>query len=110
MTPRKSLWSVVFVAAIVAAVPMGWAVQVQAQGAPPASPQPGQMTGAQVIEGKVVALDPSGKKLALEDGTVLMVPEGARLPADIKEGSTIRASFEERFGEKELTGIEAQKP
>lgn len=110
MKTRNSLWNVVFAAALVAAVPIGWAVQVQAQGAPPASPQPGQMAGAQQVEGKVATLDPSGTKLTLEDGTELTVPAGAQLPADVKEGSIIRASFEDRSGEKVLTGLVVQTP
>jgi hypothetical protein len=110
MKTHKSLGIVLLVAAIVAAVPIGGAVQVQAQGAPQGAQQPGQMAGAQQVEGKVAALDPSGKMLTLEDGTQLMIPAGAQLPPDVKEGSIIRASFEERSGQKVLTGVAVQKP
>ena len=110
MKTHKSLGIVLLVAAIVAAVPIGGAVQVQAQGAPQGAPQPGQMAGAQQVEGKVAALDPSGKMLTLEDGTQLTIPAGAQLPPDIKEGSIIRASFEEHAGQKVLIGVDVQKP
>lgn len=106
MKTHKSLGIVLLVAAIVAAVPIGGAVQVQAQGAP----QGGQMAGGQQVEGKVASLDPSGKMLTLEDGTQLTIPAGAQLPPDVKEGSIIRASFEERSGQKVLTGVAVQKP
>ena len=110
MKTRKSLHMVLLVAAAVAAVPIGWAAQVQAQGAPQGAPQQGQMAGAQQVEGKVAALDPSGKMLTLEDGTQLMIPAGAQLPPDVKEGSIIRASFEEHAGQKVLIGLDVQKP
>jgi len=110
MKTHTSLPIVLLLAAAVAAVPIGWAAPVQAQGAPQGAPQPGQMAGAQQVEGKVAALDPSGKTLTLEDGTRLTVPAGAQLPPDVKEGSIIRASFEEHAGQKVLTGVAVQKP
>ena len=109
MKTRTSLHMFLLVA-VVAAVPIGWAVQVQAQGAPQGAQPPGPTAGAQLVEGKVAALDPSGQKLTLEDGTQLTVPAGAQLPPDVKEGSIIRASFEERSGQKVLTGVAVQKP
>ena len=110
MKTHTSLPIVLLLAAAVAAVPIGWAAPVQAQGAPQGAPQPGQMAGAQQVEGKVAALDPSGNKLTLEDGTELTVPAGAQLPPDVKEGSIIRASFEEHAGQKMLIGLDVQKP
>ena len=110
MKTRTSFRIVLLVAAVVAAVPIGWAGQVQAQGAPQGAPPMGPTAGAQQVEGKVVALDPSGKTLTLDDGTELTVPAGAQLPPDVKEGSIIKASFEERSGQKVLTGLELQKP
>jgi hypothetical protein len=99
------------VAAVVAAVPTGWATQVQAQGAPQgAQPTGPTAADAQLVEGKIAALDPSGKTLTLEDGTQLTIPPGAQLSPDVKEGSIIRASFEEHAGQKVLTGLEVQKP
>ena len=108
MKTRRSLPMFLLAAVVVATVPIGWAAQVQAQGAPQGSPQ--MTSGAQQVEGKVAALDPSGKMLTLEDGTQLTIPAGAQLPPDVKEGSIIRASFEERSGQKVLTGVAVQKP
>ena len=108
MKTRMSFRIVLLVAAVVAAVPIGWAVPVQAQGAPQGFPQ--MAPSAQLVEGKVVALDPSGKTLTLDDGTELTVPAGAQLPPDVKEGSIIRASFEEHAGQKVLIGVDVQKP
>ena len=108
MKTRKSLHMVLLVAVAVAAVPIGWAAQVQAQGAPQGSPQ--MAAGAQQVQGKVAALDSAKRTLTLEDGTQLTIPAGAQLPPDVKEGSIIRASFEERSGQKVLTGVAVQKP
>jgi hypothetical protein len=110
MKTRKSLPMFLLVAAVVAAVPIGWAAQVQAQGAPQEAQPPGPTADAQLVEGKVAALDPSGNILTLEDGTQLTVPAGAQLPPDVKEGSIIRASFEEHAGQKVLIGLDVQKP
>ena len=110
MKTRTSLPMFLFVAAVVAAVPIGWAAPVQAQGAPQGAQPPGPTAAAQLVEGKVAALDPSGNKLTLEDGTQLTVPAGAQLPPDVKEGSIIRASFEEDAGQKVLIGLDVQKP
>jgi len=110
MKTCKSLPIVLLVAAVVAAVPIGWAGQVQAQGAPQGAQPTGPTADAQLVEGKVAALDPSRKTLTLEDGTQLTVPAGAQLPPDVKEGSIIRASFEEHAGQKVLIGLDVQKP
>ena len=108
MKTRMSLRIVLLVVAVVAAVPIGWAVQVQAQGAPQGFPQ--MAAGAQQVQGKVTALDSAKRTLTLDDGTELTIPPGAQLPPDVKEGAMIKASFEERAGQKVLTGLEVQKP
>ena len=108
MKTQKSLRILLLVAALVAAVPLAWAGQVQAQGAPQGSPS--IAAGAQQVQGKVTAVDPAKGTLTLEDGTQLTIPRGAQLPPDIKEGSIVKASFEEQSGQKVLTGVEVQKP
>jgi hypothetical protein len=108
MKTRMSFRIILLAAAVVAAVPIGWAVQVQAQGAPQGAPP--MAAGAQQVQGKITALDSSKGMLTLEDGTQLTIPPGAQLPPDVKEGSIIKASFEERSGQKVLTGLELQKP
>lgn len=108
MKTRTSVRIVLLIAAILAAVPIGWAVQVQAQGASQASPQ--MAAGAQQVQGKIAALDPAKRSLTLEDGTRLTIPPGAQLPPDIKEGAIVKASFEEHAGEKVLTALEVERP
>ena len=110
MKTRKSLRMVLLVATVAATVPIGWAVQVQAQGAPQGSPQRDLMAGPHQVQGTITALDESKGTLTLDDGTRLAIPPGAQLPPDIKEGAIVKASFEERSGQKVLTGLEVQKP
>ena len=110
MKTRMSIRIILLAAAVVAAVPIGWAGQVQAQGAPQGAPPMGPTAGAQQVEGKVAAIDPSGKMLTLEDGTELTIPPGAQLSPDVKEGSIVKASFEVQAGQKVLIGLEVQKP
>ena len=110
MKTGKSLWILILVAAIVAAVPIGWTVQVQAQGAPQGSPHMGPMAGAQQVQGKITALDPSKHMLTLDDGTRLTIPPSVQLPPDIKEGSIVKASYEERSGQNVLTALEVETP
>ncbi len=103
---RKLLQIVLLVVAVVAAVPIGWAVQVQAQGTSPAGPT----AGAQQIEGKITALDAAKRMLTLDDGTRLTIPPSVQLLANVKEGAMVKASFEERAGQKVLTGLEVETP
>lgn len=67
------------------------------------------------VEGKVRALDPGtdldpgGEVITLEDGTRLMVPVSVRVQRGaLKEGTTVRASYEEWGGEKIVTSIEVR--
>ncbi len=76
-----------------------------------ASPQglqaaPGQAGHA---EGKIKSVDPSGRMLTLEDGTMLTIPPSARVRQDLlREGAIVKASFEEKDGQKLVTSIEVQ--
>ena len=108
MKTRKSLRMFLLVAVVVAAVPMTWPGQVQAQGASQGSPQ--MAAGAQQVQGKITALDPSRKMLTLEDGTRLTIPPTVQLPGGIKEGAIVKANFEERSGQNVVTSLEVQAP
>jgi Cu/Ag efflux protein CusF len=112
MKMRTSLRMFLLVAAVVAAVSIGWALDVHAQGAPQSAPQMGSgLRGMQhEVHGMVKDLDPSGKSLTLDDGTRLTIPPTVQLPGGIKEGSIVKASFEERAGEKVVTSLEIQTP
>jgi len=108
MKTRKSFQIVLLVAVVVAVVPMIWPGQVQAQGASQGSPQ--MAAGAQQVQGKITAVDPSRKTLTLEDGTRLTIPPTVQLPREIKEGSIVKASFEEQSGQNVVTSLEVQTP
>jgi Cu/Ag efflux protein CusF len=67
-------------------------------------------TAAKSIEGKVMAVDPSGKSLTLDDGTKLTIPESVKFSkADLKPGAAVKAAYEERDGQKILTTLEVAK-
>lgn len=84
------------VAAIVAALPVVWTVQVQAQGA------------QQEVQGAIKSVDAAGR-LTLEDGTTLTIPPMVGIPPDLKEGAIVKASFEEKGGQKVVTSLEVQQ-
>jgi Cu/Ag efflux protein CusF len=62
------------------------------------------------IEGKVQAVDPAGKSVTLEDGTKLMIPDTVQFSrADLKAGAAVKASYEEKDGQKVLTNLQITK-
>ncbi len=68
------------------------------------------MAQAKTIEGKVMAVDPAGKSLTLDDGTKLMIPETVKFTrADLKPGAAVKAAYEEKDGQKVLTTLEVAK-
>ncbi len=86
---------------------------IQAQGASgtpgvPAAPTAGRTTD---IEGKIKAVDPTGNKVLLDDGTQLMIPATVSIPkGKLKEGATVKASYEEKDGQKVVTSMEVKGP
>jgi Cu/Ag efflux protein CusF len=61
------------------------------------------------IEGKVKTWDPATKMITLEDGTQLSVAADAKMMGDqVKEGSTVKASYDEKDGKKVVTQIEVK--
>ena len=95
--------------ALLVAMPVGWAGEVHAQAMPSyqAPPAAGKM---QQVEGKIKSLDPSGRMLTLEDGTQLTIPPTVNVPpGTLKEGAIVKASFEEKNGQKVVTSLEVQK-
>jgi len=68
------------------------------------------MAQAKTIEGKVMAVDPSGKSLTLDDGTKLTIPDTVKFSkADLKPGAAVKAAYEEKDGQKVLTQLEIAK-
>jgi Cu/Ag efflux protein CusF len=61
------------------------------------------------IEGKVKTWDAATKMITLEDGTQLTVAADAKMMGDpVKEGSTVKASYNEKDGKKVITQIEVK--
>jgi Cu/Ag efflux protein CusF len=61
------------------------------------------------IEGKVKTWDAATKMITLEDGTQLTVAADAKMMGDpVKEGSTVKASYDEKDGKKVITQIEVK--
>lgn len=102
------------VVAVVVAGSVSLAAETLAQMQPPAgqrSPTPGAerpATEEREVEGQIRSIDPATRELTLTDGTRLVIPEGAQLPPDVKEGATIIARYQEEGGAKVLTGIGVQ--
>ncbi len=64
----------------------------------------------QEVRGTVKDLDPSGRILTLEDGTQLTIPQTVHVPGGIREGSIVKASYEERSGQNVVTALEVEEP
>jgi hypothetical protein len=98
---------VLVLAILLAALLADGSGRVCAQGYPQgmqAAPGGAQMGQA---EGKIKSVDPSGKLLELEDGTLLTIPATAGVQQEaLQEGAVVKASFEERDGQKIVTSIE----
>jgi hypothetical protein len=56
------------------------------------------------VEGKIQSVDTSQRTIVLDDGTTLSVAEGVVME-DLKEGATVKASYEERDGKKVATSV-----
>jgi len=108
MMPRTLRWALLVLVARLVAMPVGWVGDVHAQAtagaqAPPAA---GSM---QQVEGKIKSLDPWGRMLTLEDGTELTIPPSINVGrGTLKEGAIVKASFEERSGQKVVTVLEVK--
>lgn len=62
------------------------------------------------VQGKVKAVDQNGKSVTLEDGTKLMIPATVKVDKKaIKPGANVKASFEEKDGQKVVTSIQASQ-
>jgi len=62
---------------------------------------------AEEIQGKIKSLDTTDRVFALEDGTQIWVAEGLSM-GTLKEGASVKASYEERDGRKVATSIEVK--
>ncbi|HZS33488.1 MAG TPA: DUF1344 domain-containing protein [Methylomirabilota bacterium] len=63
---------------------------------------------AEEIQGKIQQVDTTERTFTLDDGTKIWVAEG--VPMDqLKEGKTVKASYEERDGNKVATSVEVSE-
>jgi Protein of unknown function (DUF1344) len=65
------------------------------------------MAWAEEIQGKIKSLDTVERVIALENGTKIWVAEGLSM-GTLREGASVRASYEERDGKKVATSIEVE--
>jgi len=64
-------------------------------------------TWAGDVQGKLKSVDATGRVLMLDDGTRLMVPPTVQIERKaLQPGAQVKASYEERGGEKVITAIE----
>jgi hypothetical protein len=62
---------------------------------------------AQTIEGKIMSVNRHG--VTLHDGTTLMIPPDVKVQRDtLKEGVIVKATYEEKGGQKVVTSIAVQ--
>jgi hypothetical protein len=57
------------------------------------------------ISGKIQSVDPGDRTIVLDDGSKIWVAEGVPMD-DLKEGKSVKASYEERDGKKVATNVE----
>jgi len=98
--------------ALVLAGSAAWAGQMT----PPSKDQPGPPATAPAqpgaamqkeVEGKIKTMDTSGKSVTLEDGTTLTIPDSLKAARGaLREGAMVKATYEDRGGEKVVTSIE----
>ena len=58
------------------------------------------------VQGKIKSVDPSGKMVTLDDGTILTIPPTLKVEKQaLKPGTNVKASYEEKGGEKVATAL-----
>jgi len=85
MRKTSSLLALLAIAFVTVLAPIAWADEVQ---------------------GKIKSFDAAGSTVVLEDGTQLMIPPTVRVERQaLKPGANVKASFEEKDGQKIATSI-----
>ena len=63
---------------------------------------------AEEVSGKIQSVDPDERSIVLEDGSKIWMAEG--IPMDsLREGASVKASYEERDGKKIATSVEVSE-
>jgi Protein of unknown function (DUF1344) len=58
------------------------------------------------VQGKIKSVDPNGKMLTLDDGTQLMIPPTVKVEKQaLKPGANVKASYQEKDGQKVATSL-----
>jgi uncharacterized protein DUF1344 len=60
------------------------------------------------VSGKIQSVDPADRTIVLDDGSKIWVAEGVPMD-DLKEGKSVKASYEERDGKKVATSVEVSE-
>jgi hypothetical protein len=64
------------------------------------------MAWAADVEGKIKSVDPSGKMVTLDDGTKLTIPPTLSVEKKaLQPGANVKASYEEKGGQKVATSF-----
>ena len=63
---------------------------------------------AEEVSGKIQKVDTSDRSIVLEDGTQLWLADSVSADA-LREGATVKASYEEKDGKKVVTQIEVSQ-
>jgi hypothetical protein len=63
---------------------------------------------AEEITGKIQSVDVADRAFVFEDGSKIWVAEGVSMDA-LKEGTSVKASYEEREGKKVATSVEVSQ-
>ena len=63
------------------------------------------------VQGKIKSYDAATGMITLEDGTQISVPATVKVQADqLKPGTMIKASYDEKDGKKVANSVEVAKP
>jgi len=65
-------------------------------------------TWAEDVSGKIQSVDQNERVFTLDDGSKIWVAEGVSMDA-LKEGASVKASYEERDGKKVATSLEVSE-
>ncbi len=84
--------------------PAVWTVETMAQTKDKTTQAP---MAEKQIEGKIQKV--AGNKVTLTDGTELTIPASVKVQQkDLKPGATVKASYEEKGGQKVVTNLQVQ--
>lgn len=63
---------------------------------------------ADEMQGKIQNVDPAERAIVLDDGTQVWVAEGVSMD-NVKEGASVKVTYEERDGKKVATSLEVSE-